>query len=194
MIRTTHQILDHRTHKYTIARNDQPMTYSEAIALWQHDAEFRTEFMSQLIGSCFTAYRWETPPITRSTVNREFEFVLLNAPSLARSPDRMAYQEYFADADSQKIAVFDNLGKDAVLVVPAPLSQDSNYCHLAEFMRSAPETQQHALWQTVGRTAQSLVSDKPLWISTAGGGVAWLHVRMDERPKYYGHASYKVFE
>ncbi|MGI9175867.1 MAG: DUF6940 family protein [Rhodothermales bacterium] len=24
-----------------------------------------------------------------------------------------------------------------------------------------------------------------MWLSTAGGGVSWLHVRLDSRPKYY---------
>jgi hypothetical protein len=35
------------------------------------------------------------------------------------------------------------------------------------------------------------VSAKPVWLSTAGGGVAWLHVRLDDRPKYYAHAPYR---
>ncbi len=35
------------------------------------------------------------------------------------------------------------------------------------------------------------VSRKPVWLNTAGGGVAWLHVRLDDRPKYYGYQNYK---
>ena len=31
---------------------------------------------------------------------------------------------------------------------------------------------------------------KPVWLSTAGLGVGWLHVRLDDRPKYYRHAPY----
>jgi len=29
------------------------------------------------------------------------------------------------------------------------------------------------------------------WLSTSGLGIAWLHVRLDERPKYYTHAPYR---
>ena len=32
--------------------------------------------------------------------------------------------------------------------------------------------------------------DMPLWVSTAGLGVSWLHVRLDARPKYYRHDAY----
>ena len=35
------------------------------------------------------------------------------------------------------------------------------------------------------------VNDKPTWLSTAGMGVAWLHVRLDQRPKYYAHRPYR---
>ena len=31
----------------------------------------------------------------------------------------------------------------------------------------------------------------PVWLSTAGAGVSWLHVRLGDRPKYYGHAPYR---
>ena len=30
----------------------------------------------------------------------------------------------------------------------------------------------------------------PTWLSTAGMGVSWLHVRLDSQPKYYGFAAY----
>ncbi len=31
----------------------------------------------------------------------------------------------------------------------------------------------------------------PVWLSTAGAGVSWLHVRLDTRPKYYHHGPYR---
>jgi len=36
------------------------------------------------------------------------------------------------------------------------------------------------------------LGERRLWISTAGGGVAWLHVRLDSSPKYYGFRPYAV--
>ena len=65
------------------------------------------------------------------------------------------------------------------------------YGHLAAFVREAPREQVHALWARVGELVLERVSNVPLWLSTAGGGVAWLHVRLDSRPKYYTHAPYR---
>ncbi len=36
------------------------------------------------------------------------------------------------------------------------------------------------------------LNSKPVWLSTAGAGVSWLHVRLDDKPKYYGHAPYRI--
>ena len=30
-----------------------------------------------------------------------------------------------------------------------------------------------------------------LWLSSAGGGVSWLHFRIEDSPKYYVHQEYK---
>ncbi len=35
------------------------------------------------------------------------------------------------------------------------------------------------------------IGEAPMWLSTAGAGVPWLHVRLEDRPKYYGHAAYR---
>jgi Family of unknown function (DUF6940) len=32
---------------------------------------------------------------------------------------------------------------------------------------------------------------KPVWLSPAGAGVSWLHLRLDDQPKYYGYAPYR---
>ena len=48
-----------------------------------------------------------------------------------------------------------------------------------------------ALWQVVGEAMERRLGTEPVWLSTAGAGVSWLHVRLDDRPKYYGHAPYR---
>ena len=35
------------------------------------------------------------------------------------------------------------------------------------------------------------IDDRPVWLSTAGMGIAWLHIRLDDRPKYYGYREYR---
>lgn len=32
---------------------------------------------------------------------------------------------------------------------------------------------------------------KPVWLNTAGGGVPWLHIRLDDQPKYYRYQAYR---
>jgi len=39
---------------------------------------------------------------------------------------------------------------------------------------------------------QKQISDRPTWLSTAGLGVYWLHLRLDSRPKYYRYQPYKA--
>ncbi len=70
--------------KISLLFNNQRLTYSEVIELWQDNDAFSTFFISLLAEAPFSAYFWETPPITLSTVNREFEFVLIDSPQLAR--------------------------------------------------------------------------------------------------------------
>src|SRR2546421_5679118 len=40
------------------------------------------------------------------------------------------------------------------------------------------EPQRHALWEAVGAAMERRLSAKPVWLSTAGAGVSWLHVRL----------------
>jgi len=185
-------ILNDRTHQYRAVLGGESVAYGEVLQLWQDDADFRSSFASLLADSPFKAFKWETPAVTRETLDRDFEFVLLDSPRLARKADRKTFARQFAEATNDDgIAVFDNLGKNAVMIVPAPDSKDSHYDQLAGFCRRAPAALQSALWQTVAKTMCEQISDRPMWLSTAGGGVAWLHVRLDSRPKYYGYVPYK---
>lgn len=163
---------------------------------WQDDADFRDFFIALLADCPFTAFRWETPPITCATAQRPFEFVLLNSPSLARRPDIHTFAAHFRDDAPGGIVEFANLGNDAILVVPCPQADASAYGHIAAFLRHAPAPQKHALWQQVGAAMQCRLSDlpsnQPIWLSTAGGGISWLHVRLDDRPKYYDYAPYRM--
>lgn len=176
--------------RYEVAWNDQPATFADVLQSWTRDEQFRSWFNSLLAASPFAAFRWETPGVSLGTVNRLFEFVLLDDPRLARQPDVNAFARYFPNS-SNGIATFANLGGDAVLVVPAPLTEDIAYGHLAAFIRHAPEQQCQALWQAVGTAMAARLNARPVWLSTAGAGVSWLHVRLDDMPKYYGHHPYR---
>lgn len=172
----------------------KPLTYREAVDLWINGRDFRAWFARLLIDAPFEAYCWETPPVSRRNLDRGFEFVLVDSPALRHlAPDPQPFQAQFAACEfGSGVATFPNLGADALLVVPLP-SESAVACHshLASFMRSAPESQSHALWQAVGAAIAQRLSDDPLWVSTAGLGVSWLHVRLDTRPKYYRFSPYQ---
>lgn len=179
--------------KISIFTGDKQITYSEVIELWQQDNKFRGFFISLLADAPMSAYFWETPPVSRSSADREFEFVLVNSPKLADiDPDPSDFQQYFESA-IKEVVTFPNLGNDALLVVPCPIANTVARTHLASFVRFAPESQQHLLWQTVGRLLAQKLNEQgqPIWVSTSGLGVHWLHVRLDSDPKYYTYKPYK---
>ena len=180
------------TLRFTVVRDATSATYSDVVDSWRGDANFREWFSALLAGVAFTAFRWETPPVTTIIASRQFEFVLLDSPALAPKPDPNAFEEHFRQQSVSEVISFPNLGGDAIMVVPRPLASTCAYGHVAAFVRYAPESQKHALWKAVGGAMARRISARPVWLSTAGGGVSWLHVRLDDRPKYYGFAPYRT--
>jgi hypothetical protein len=184
-------LADGRLLRVAIERDSSPVSYAEVLRHWQQDAHFRSLFIGLLAEAPFAAFRWETPPITTATASRPFEFVLLDSPGLASTPDADAFVEHFRGIAEGAVIEFPNLGRDAILVVPCPNGPRSAFGHLGAFVREAPESQRHALWERVGAAMHRRLGTKPVWLSTAGAGVAWLHVRLDDRPKYYGYRPYR---
>lgn len=176
--------------RYELFFESSPASYESVVQAWIEDERFREFFNRILADSNHSALRWETPAVSTRTLTRAFEFVLVDAAYLARKPEPKAFLEYFARADSDVLA-FPNLGRNATMIVPRPLANDACYGHLAAFVRDAPEEQRMELWRVVGETMREQVGSSPLWLSTAGGGVSWLHVRIDESPKYYAYEPYK---
>eukprot|EP00091_Calanus_sinicus_P012273 TRINITY_DN27795_c0_g1_i1.p1 TRINITY_DN27795_c0_g1~~TRINITY_DN27795_c0_g1_i1.p1 ORF type:complete len:123 (-),score=21.47 TRINITY_DN27795_c0_g1_i1:75-443(-) len=94
------------------------------------------------------------------------------------------------------VTKFENLGRDAMLVVPCPSNEDKQiYSSIAPFMRAASKEQIEQFWKTSAKTMKEHVKKKgeknPTWMSTSGLGVYWLHLRLDSRPKYYTFNPYR---
>jgi hypothetical protein len=177
------------TEHVRLFRDGQALTFSQLFALMQNDRDFATWYTEQLKSSEFPAYFWEHPPLNNANIESSAEFVLVNAPVLATlQPNAAAFRSYFT---GDAVVTFRNLGGDAVLIAPSPLDASSDYAHLAAFLHTAPDSQVHTLWQNVARSVAQSLSDEPMWLSTSGLGVAWLHIRLDSSPKYYQHRPYK---
>lgn len=184
-------LVDGKSHKFILYEQDEQLRYRDFIILLQDDEEFRSFFINLLSDISFHAYHWETPPVTSDSTDQLFEFVISNSPGIDLAPDPGPFRQYFDDTnEGYEIVVFNNLGNDAKLIAPTPKGGRYNYSHIGVFTESAPMEQQKVLWQTVGQVTEELISDQQLWLNTAGGGVAWLHVRLDSRPKYYRHRPY----
>jgi hypothetical protein len=167
-----------------------PTTRRELVRALCDDAALRSALTESLRRAPFAAFAWELPPFAPDSLGRPAEFVMIEHLALARAvPDHSPFDE--ALGATTPVATFPNLGGDAVLVVPHPAAAPDS-THLAEFVRSASPSVADAFWTAVGRAiAGRLASSSiPLWVSTAGLGVSWLHVRLDERPKYYRHRHY----
>ncbi len=188
---SSHQLSMGRIVKFAVEHDASPVSYAQVIRQWQYNADFRLFFIDLLLDSPFPAFRWETPPVTFATADRPFEFVLIDSPEIILDPDPAAFAEHFEKAEPGGVVEFANLGGDAILIAPGPDANPSDYGHLAAYLRNSRVSQQHLLWASVGEAMQRRIGSNPVWLNTAGGGVAWLHVRLDDRPKYYGYAPYR---
>jgi len=168
--------------------------------------------------SPYASLLFETPGTTWSSSERvPFEFALVDAPPLGRfaeaGPDRGAFAMHFDEPSSscgeeRGACSFENLGGDATLVSPVPredVADDVTYSHLARFAREAPESQVSEFWRLAASTYLDVLRRKHedtgrgrdaeeagTWFSTNGMGVAWLHLRIDDRPKYYSYAPFRT--
>jgi len=168
------------------------VSFKDYFYLLESDADFRSWCTALIAHSDYEALFWEHPPLTHETWTNQAEFVLLDGPSLACfEPDPHSFAAQFERGDDN-VVTFPNLGNDALLVAPCPLVDYAAYPHLAVFLRQAPVDQVHDLWVKTARVVREQLGDDPLWVSTAGMGIAWLHVRLDSWPKYYRFDPYKI--
>lgn len=182
--------LQNGTIEYTISERKNLLSNRQWIDLIQHSEAFIIFFNDLLRLNEFEGFYWEVKPVNEPRLHENFTFVLVRGDILhSLKSDSSAFKKHFTPGDS--VVSFPNLGGDAQLVVPAPLSAESDYGHLAKFVRTAPADQILKFWKTVGEQYSLSLGQQPKWLSTAGLGVFWLHIRIDSRPKYYRHNAYK---
>lgn len=177
--------------RFRLSRAGSTLSFRELFELLESDLEFASWYTRLLADSGSEAFFWEHPPIAAQSYDDAAEFVLIDSPALAKlEADPEPFRSELQQPDRDVVA-FRNLGGDALLLAPQPLGNQEAYPHLAAFLRYGPESQIQGLWQETGRAVRESLSDEPMWISTAGMGVSWLHIRLDSRPKYYRFRPYK---
>lgn len=138
----------------------------------------------------FEAISWELPALV--DLDGTFRCVALDHPHLARMPvDATSFAEHFQpDVDAVR---FLNLRGDSELIAPCP-QPGRAFPHLLAWARQATPGEARALWGLVADAVCERLETTtgPTWVSTAGMGVGWLHVRLDPRPKYYRYGPFRT--
>jgi len=156
------------------------------------------ELTQVVVKACpsYYAFFFETKGVSSDNASqKQFEFVLVKSNSFERAeanPDPNAFKEHLNCSASKTMTVcsFWNLRSSAKLI--APRQQDGKqlktFSHLAPFLRGASEEQKVQMWNLVTDEYLNILEERggePVWLSTSGLGVAWLHFRLDKTPKYY---------
>lgn len=180
--------------QFQIKHLDQWLTVRQVIDLWQNSTAFR-KFYTQILREVpFLGFFWENKPIQPASLSEIYQFVVVKTTAFnAKKADLTSFEAHFKA--SQLVTVFSNLRQTAQLIAPCPHEAYSDgFVHLGSFIRNASEVQIDALWKTIGKQldVQLNTVNHPIWLSTSGLGVYWLHVRLDQRPKYYSYQPYKT--
>jgi len=180
-----------RIIQYQILENKTILSYHQLLDRLGNNQDFRTFYNELLKSAEFEAFCWENPSLTLEEKDQPYEFVLIKSNALAKvKPEPDTFQEHYAS--NQSVVVFWNLGKNAQLIVPTPSKPNASFAHLANFVRTAPANQIDDFWRVTGETFLQALDTQRKWLSTAGLGVYWLHIRIDQRPKYYKYIPYKM--
>lgn len=182
---------DGRVRRWAVLRDGERRPHRRWLEALRDDADARGVLTEALRAAPFRAYLWETPAAVPGDDDTTAEMAVIDSPSLGRTrTDSSAFAQAFRAANGS-IATFANLGGDAVLVAPHPVHAPGSP-HLAAFVRSASERVVDALWTAVADAVSEWLAahHRPVWVSTSGLAVPWLHVRLDSVPKYYAYRAY----
>ena len=175
--------------KFTIENESSTLSYAEVTHQWQNNKDFRAFFIDLLLDSPFYAFRWETPPVTIATADQPFEFVLIDSPEIVLDPDPSAFAEHFQKTGPGGVIEFPNLGGDAILIAPCPDDSQSDYAHIAAYLRNSQGLQQHLLWKLVGsrcsvESVRSRFGSTPQEAASLGYMCGWMTDRSTIDPNH----------
>ncbi len=147
--------------------NGDSASFRDVLHVLADDPAFRDQFNDWVASSSFDTFRWETPPVTSDLIDRPFEFVVIINPGLGERPDPSVFSKQFTRTPESSIHLFNNLGGDTLLVVPAPVANHHYYEHLGAFIRGAPHEQSNQLRKQVAEGMLLQMGTQPAWLNTA---------------------------
>ena len=127
----------------------------------------------------YKSYYFETPELSKN-LDKSVIFMLVNSNTLHK---RRADPSSFSDKLSGS-GVFENLSRDATLIIPTNIH--GKYNHLHSFMENASDEEIRDILQRSGDVVLKRTKEwENVYFSTSGDGVPWLHFRVSKTPKYY---------
>ncbi|MFY0674445.1 MAG: hypothetical protein JXQ87_13675 [Bacteroidia bacterium] len=176
--------------KVNIRESNIWVSFDEVFGLLENNSDFKKQLVDFLSSIEFSAYNIECKPVNIENVNQAFEIVIVPCQELlTKTPDASAFKEHFND--EELTAIFENLSGDAVLISPRPSAQSLNFGHLKAFIENANKEQINDLLTALGEIAAANLGNDDIYINTSGLGVPWLHLRIDDAPKYYQFKAYR---
>ena len=151
---------------------------------------FRNEIIQIFKKSKFENVYWEFPPYYKTTTQSKAQFVFMSTSSFGKA-DSENFKEHLSNRETGEIVVFNNLSGDTKLISIASKNNNDMFCHIMQFMKNAPSEYKHNLLIKIGcEMLKYSNSTSPIYLSTHGHGVSWLHIRICNRPKYYTYKEY----
>jgi hypothetical protein len=154
------------------------MLWSQVLTNWENGRILK--YPKQLKGK----FQWNTS-VLKNNGNCQYKQSFRTDYNLPEIQNKKDFQEHIKNSRNEYVVAFQNLSKDAMLVIPMPV-HGKNYATLKDFIDTAPEIQQQEFRKTVAETAKKFMNEKgKVWISVNGLGVHYTHVRISSKPKYY---------
>jgi len=100
-------------------------------------------------------------------------------PKKYKNIDLQTYKQYIDKSDGFT-SIFKSLNKKTILIVPT-----KPFINLTEFAVYSTNKEWLLLWKSVATVVKKLLKKTPLYISTHGHGISYLHIRIEEKPIYY---------
>jgi len=139
------------------SQNGLILSFKEVFSLWQTSVEATESFVNEMKKLGFDQWYWEHPAVTKDLMELPYECMILKTKHFDR---RKVDTEPFSAHIHQEnfVAVFDNLGHNARLIVPTWKSEKENYKHLGAFINFASTDQVLEIFKTVGNIMEEELS------------------------------------
>ena len=103
--------------------------------------------------------------------------------SMTMEADNETFEKYIRN--KKKAVTFKSKGTPPTRLV-CPGDTGKNFSHMGTFYKNASKSEMSSLWKKVAIELEKMLKKgETVYVSTHGGGISWLHVRLSNTPKYY---------